>query len=48
MPVLPLVLVITANRVVAEPLRHDLAAAGFKAYYVETLASALRSEEHTS
>jgi DNA-binding response OmpR family regulator len=41
MPVLPLLLVITADRVVAEPLRHDLAAAGFKAYYVETLASAL-------
>src|SRR6186713_871507 len=38
---LPLVLVITADRFVADPLRHDLAAAGFKAYYVETLASAL-------
>jgi len=41
MPVLPLLLVITADRVVAEPLHHDLGAAGFKAYYVETLASAL-------
>jgi DNA-binding response OmpR family regulator len=41
MPVLPLLLVITADRVVAEPLRHDLATAGLKAYYVETLASAL-------
>ena len=41
MPWPPLLLVITADRVVAEPLRHDLAAAGFKAYYVETLASAL-------
>ena len=41
MPVLPLLLVITAERVVAEGLRHDLAAAGFKAYYVETLESAL-------
>jgi len=41
MPVLPLLLVITADRVIADPLRHDLAAAGFKAYYVETLASAL-------
>jgi DNA-binding response OmpR family regulator len=38
--VLPLVLVITADHVVAQPLRHDLATAGFKAYYVETLASA--------
>ena len=41
MPVLPLLLVITADRVIAEPLRHDVAAAGFKAYYVETLDSAL-------
>ena len=40
-PVLPLLLVITAHRVVCEPFRHELNAAGFKAYYVETLASAL-------
>lgn len=40
-PVLPLLLVITADRVVAEPFRHELSGAGFKAYYVETLASAL-------
>lgn len=38
---LPLLLVVTADRVVAEPMRHDLAASGFKAYYVESLASAL-------
>jgi DNA-binding response OmpR family regulator len=41
MPVLPLLLVITADRVVSEPFRHELSAAGFKAYYVETLDSAL-------
>ena len=41
MPALPLLLVITVDRFVAEPLRHDLAAAGFKAYYVETLAAAM-------
>jgi DNA-binding response OmpR family regulator len=40
-PVLPLVLVITADRVASEPFRHELNAAGFKAYYVETLSSAL-------
>jgi DNA-binding response OmpR family regulator len=39
--VLPLVLVITADRVASEPFRHQLNAAGFKAYYVETLSSAL-------
>jgi DNA-binding response OmpR family regulator len=39
--VLPLLLVITADRVVSEPFRHELSGAGFKAYYVETLASAL-------
>jgi DNA-binding response OmpR family regulator len=40
-PVLPLLLVITADRVISEPLRPGLGAAGFKAYYVETLTSAL-------
>ncbi len=40
-PVLPLVLVITADRVTSEPFRHELNAAGFKAYYVETLSAAL-------
>jgi DNA-binding response OmpR family regulator len=39
--VLPLVLVITADRVISEPLRPGLGAAGFKAYYVESLSSAL-------
>jgi DNA-binding response OmpR family regulator len=38
---LPLVLVITADRVAAEPFRRELSAAGFKAYYVETLNAAL-------
>lgn len=38
---LPLLLVITADRVISEPFRHELSAAGFKAYYVETLTSAL-------
>ncbi len=38
---LPLVLVITADRIVSEPFRHELGGAGFKAYYVESLASAL-------
>ena len=38
---LPLVLVITADRVVSEPFRHELSAAGFKAYYVESLSAAL-------
>ena len=38
---LPLVLAITADRLVSEPFRHGLSASGFKAYYVETLASAL-------
>ncbi|MEO8311895.1 MAG: response regulator transcription factor, partial [Caldimonas sp.] len=37
----PLLLVITSDRVISEPFRHELSAAGFKAYYVETLASAL-------
>ena len=38
---LPLLLIITSNRVLADSLRHEIGAAGFKAYYVETLASAL-------
>jgi DNA-binding response OmpR family regulator len=38
---LPLLLIITSDRAIAEPLRHELGSAGFKAYYVETLASAL-------
>jgi DNA-binding response OmpR family regulator len=40
-PMLPLVLVITADRVTSEPFRHELNTAGFKAYYVETLSAAL-------
>jgi two-component system, OmpR family, response regulator CpxR len=39
--VLPLLLVITAARDISQPLRHELSAAGFKAYYVETLGAAL-------
>lgn len=38
---LPLLLVITAERDLSEPFRRELSAAGFKAYYVETLSSAL-------
>ena len=38
---LPLLLIITSNRALADSLRHEIGAAGFKAYYVETLASAL-------
>jgi DNA-binding response OmpR family regulator len=38
---LPLVLVVAADRELSEPFRHELSAAGFKAYYVQTLASAL-------
>ena len=38
---LPLVLVITAERDLSAPFRRELSAAGFKAYYVETLSSAL-------
>lgn len=38
---MPLVLVITVDRAGSEPFRRELSAAGFKAYYVETLASAL-------
>ena len=38
---LPLLLVITAERDLSEPFRRELSAAGFKAYYVETLGSAL-------
>jgi len=38
---LPLLLIITSDRALADSLRHDIDAAGFKAYYVETLASAL-------
>lgn len=38
---LPLLLVITAERHLAEPFRRELNAAGFKAYYVETLGSAI-------
>jgi len=37
----PLLLIITCDRAIAEPLRFELGSAGFKAYYVETLASAL-------
>jgi DNA-binding response OmpR family regulator len=38
---LPLVLVIASDRDLREPFRHELTAAGFKAYYVESLAAAL-------
>ena len=38
---LPLVLAITADRDLSAPCRRELSAAGFKAYYVETLSSAL-------
>ena len=38
---LPLVLVITADRATSEPFRLEIGAAGFKAYYVQSLASAL-------
>jgi DNA-binding response OmpR family regulator len=38
---LPLVLVIASDRDLCEPFRHELSAAGFKAYYVESLPSAL-------
>ena len=38
---LPLVLVITADRIAAEPFRRELSTAGFKAYYVESLGAAL-------
>lgn len=38
---LPLLLVITANRTTAEPIRAEISASGIKAYYVETLTAAL-------
>jgi two-component system OmpR family response regulator len=38
---LPLLLVITSDRTTSEPFRHEISASGFKAYYVETLTSAL-------
>ena len=38
---LPLLLVITAERDLAEPFRRELSAAGFKAYYVEAPSSAI-------
>jgi DNA-binding response OmpR family regulator len=38
---LPLLLVITADRTCSEPFRHEISASGFKAYCVETLTSAL-------
>jgi DNA-binding response OmpR family regulator len=38
---LPLLLVITFDRATSEPYRREIGGAGFKAYYVESLASAL-------
>ncbi len=38
---LPLLLVITVDRETSEPFRRDIGAAGFKAYYVESLTAAL-------
>jgi len=38
---LPLLLVITSDRTTSEPFRHEISASGFKAYYVESLSSAL-------
>ena len=38
---LPLLLVITVDRATSEPFRSEIGAAGFKAYYVESLSSAL-------
>ena len=38
---LPLLLVITFDRANSQPFRRELGAAGFKAYYVESLSSAL-------
>jgi DNA-binding response OmpR family regulator len=38
---LPLLLVITFDRATSEPLRREIGATGFKAYYVESLSSAL-------
>jgi DNA-binding response OmpR family regulator len=38
---LPLLLVLTFDRATSEPFRREIDCAGFKAYYVETLASAL-------
>ena len=38
---LPLLLVITFDRATSEPFRRELGTAGFKAYYVESLSSAL-------
>jgi DNA-binding response OmpR family regulator len=38
---LPLLLVITFDRATSEPFRRQLGTAGFKAYYVESLSSAL-------
>ena len=38
---LPLLLVISAQGAASSPLRLELSASGFKAYYVETLASAM-------
>ena len=38
---LPLLLVITVDRATSGPLRCEIGAAGFKAYYVESLSSAL-------
>lgn len=38
---LPLLLFVTFGRAASEPFRREIGAAGFKAYYVESLASAL-------
>lgn len=38
---LPLLLVITFDRATSEPFRREIGAGGFKAYYVESLSSAL-------
>ena len=38
---LPLILVIASDRDLCGPFRHELSAAGFKAYYVESLPAAL-------
>ncbi len=37
---LPLLLIITSDRALTDSMRHEIGVAGFKAYYVETLASA--------
>jgi DNA-binding response OmpR family regulator len=39
--VLPLLLVLTADRDLSEPFRRELNGAGFKAYYVESLSAAI-------